>query len=216
MPNSKNAVLLNHHKKRTSDEQCKNMLRNISGSGRLVSAKDIGKITAVLKNNGCKVVLTQGVWDLIHEGHARYLQKAKKLGDVLIVAVDTDEVVKHRKGLNRPIVPEKERVNMISHLKHVDLIVMKESKTDNEKLIKIIKPDILVISKTTKSKIAGADFISRVKKRFGKHCGDVVGLMPQSTTSTTARIRLLTIKGAEDLAKELQKSVENFLYSNKI
>jgi len=190
-------------------------ISSILGSGRLIPTKDIGKIAAFLKKNGYKVVLTQGVWDLIHEGHAQYLQKARKLGDVLIVAVDTDEVVRYRKGPNRPIVPEKERVNMISHLKHVDLIVMKESKTDNEKLIKMIKPDVFVVSKTTKSKIDGADFISRVKKRFGKHCGDVIGLNPQSTTSTTARIRLLTIKGAEDLAKELQKSIETFLHGKK-
>lgn len=216
MPKSKNAASLKHSKKITTSEKCENMLQNILGSGKLIPAKDIERTVTALKSSGCKVVLTQGVWDLIHEGHARYLQKAKKLGDVLIVAIDTDEVVKHRKGPNRPIVPEKERVNMISHIKHVDLIVMKESKTDNEKLIKLIKPDILVVSKTTKSKIAGADFISRVKERFGKHCGDVIGLNPQSTTSTTARIRLLTIKGAEDLAKELQKSIETFLYSNKL
>ncbi|MFZ2187978.1 MAG: adenylyltransferase/cytidyltransferase family protein [Candidatus Moraniibacteriota bacterium] len=191
-------------------------ISSLLGSGKLVPTKDIGKIVRLLKKNNYKVVLTQGVWDLIHEGHAQYLQKARKLGDVLIVAVDTDEVVKYRKGPNRPIVPEKERVKMISHLKHVDLIVMKESKTNNEALIKIVKPDILVISTTTKSKVAGADFISRVKKKFGKHCGDVVGLKPQSTTSTTARIRLLTIKGAEDLAKELQKSIESFLCGNKL
>jgi len=196
--------------------QYKNMPQNILGSGKVIPTNNIREITTTLKDNGYKIVLTQGVWDLLHEGHAKYLQKAKKLGDVLIVAVDTDEVVKYRKGPSRPIVPEKERVKMISHLKHVDLIVMKESKTDNEKLIKLIKPNILVVSKTTKSKIAGADFISRVKKRFGQHCGDVIGLMPQSTTSTTARIRLLTIKGAEDLAKELQKSIENFLYNNKL
>ncbi len=191
-------------------------ISNILGSGRLIPTKEIGEIVKALKDNGHKIVLTQGVWDLIHEGHARYLQKAKKLGDILIVAVDTDKVVKYRKGPTRPIVPEKERVRMISHLKHVDLIVMKKSKTDNEKLIKIIKPNILVISKTTRSKKAGADFISQVKKKFGKHCGDIIGLEPQSTTSTTARIRLLTIKGAEDLANELKKSIESFLYNNKV
>lgn len=187
------------------------MVRNVLGSGRLVPTKDIGKIATTLKNNGYKIVLTQGVWDLIHEGHARYLQKAKALGDVLIVGVDTDEVVKHRKGPNRPIVPEKERVNMISHLKHVDLIVMKESKTDHNKLIRTIRPDVLVISESTPPN-GKKSFFEEVKEEHESFCGKIVNLKPQSTTSTTARIRVLTIKGAEDLAKELQKSIESFLY----
>ena len=191
-------------------------ISDILGSGRLVPTKDIGKIVTDLKKNGHKIVLTQGVWDLIHEGHAQYLQKAKEFGDVLIVAVDTDEVVKHRKGPNRPIVPEQERVKMISHLKHVDLIVMKESTTDHGKLIRIIKPDVFVISESTASTKKDKSFFEDVKDEHSKFCKKIVNLKPQSTTSTTARIRLLTIKGAEDLAKELQKSIENFLYSNKL
>ncbi|MDR3559648.1 MAG: adenylyltransferase/cytidyltransferase family protein [Candidatus Pacebacteria bacterium] len=191
-------------------------LSSFLGSGRLISTEDINKITTALKNNGYKIVLTQGVWDLIHEGHAKYLQKAKGFGDILIVAVDTDEVVRHRKGPNRPIVPEKERVKMISHLKYVDLIVMKESKTDHNKLIRTIKPDVLVISDSTPSNKEGKSFFDEVKEEHEKFCGKIINLKPQSTTSTTARIRLLTIKGAEDLAKELQKSIENFLYNNKI
>ncbi len=191
-------------------------ISGILGSGRLIPTKDIGKIATILKKNNYKIVLTQGVWDLIHEGHAQYLQKAKKLGDVLIVAVDTDEVVKYRKGPNRPIVPEKERVKMISHLKHVDLIVMKESKTDHGKLIRTIKPDILVISESTASNKKDKSFFEDVKEEHSKFCKKIINLKPQSTTSTTARIRLLTIKGGEDLAKELQKSIENFLYNNKL
>jgi D-beta-D-heptose 7-phosphate kinase/D-beta-D-heptose 1-phosphate adenosyltransferase len=89
-------------------------ISSILGSGKLIPTKDIRKVVNFLKKNDYKIVLTQGVWDLIHEGHAKYLQKAKEFGDILIVAVDTDEVVRYRKGPNRPIVPEKERVRMIS------------------------------------------------------------------------------------------------------
>lgn len=190
-------------------------ISSILGSGQLIASKDIGKISTLLKKNGYKVVLTQGVWDLIHEGHAKYLQKAKELGDVLIVGVDTDAVVKDRKGPSRPIVPESERVKMISHLKHVDLIVMKESKTDHGKLIRAIKPDVFVISQTTQSNYEGKQFIDGIKEEHGEYCKEIINLEPQSTTSTTARIRLLTIQGAEDLARELQKSIENFLYNRK-
>lgn len=190
-------------------------ISNLLGSGKLISAAEIGQIAALLKKNGHRIVLTQGVWDLIHEGHAQYLHKAKQLGDVLIVGVDTDEVVRHRKGPTRPIVPEQERVKMISHLRSVDLIVMKESKTDHGKLIRDIQPDILVISETTPPNVDGKTFLQEVCDEHNKYCKKIVNLEPQSTTSTTARIRLLTIKGAEDLAKELQQVIENFFYSKK-
>lgn len=188
---------------------------SLLGSGKLIPAEEIKKISILLKKNGHKVVLTQGVWDLIHEGHAKYLQKAKALGDVLIVGVDTDEVVKFRKGPTRPIVPENERVNMISHLKHVDLIVMKDSKTDNGKLIRAIQPDIFVVSESTESNYEGRKLIDGIREEHGNFCKEIINLEPQSTTSTSARIRLLSIKGAEDLAKELNKVIENFLYSKK-
>lgn len=187
-------------------------ISRLLGSGELISTEDIEKISTLLKENGYKVVLTQGVWDLIHEGHAQYLQKAKDLGDVLIVGVDTDEVVKHRKGPTRPIVPQQERVKMISHLKPVDLIVMKESKTDHGKIIRAIKPDVFVISETTPPNINGKSFLEEITEEHRPYCKEIVNLEPQSTTSTSARIRLLTIKGAEDLAKELHKTIENFLY----
>src|SRR5581483_4103234 len=80
-----------------------------------------------LKQQGHKIVLTQGVYDLIHEGHARYLQAAKAHGDVLIVGVDSDELTRLRKGPNRPIVPEQERINMLLHLRHVDIVTVREA-----------------------------------------------------------------------------------------
>lgn len=187
-------------------------ISNLLGSGKLIPSEEIAKISIQLKENGYKVVLTQGVWDLIHEGHAQYLHKAKQLGDVLIVGVDTDEVVKFRKGPTRPIVPEQERVKMISHLRPVDLIVMKESKTDHGKLIRDIQPDILVISETTPPNVDGKTFLQEICDEHKDYCQQIVNMEPQSTTSTTARIRLLTIKGAEDLAKELQEVIQKFLY----
>jgi len=188
---------------------------NTTGDGYLIPTKDIKRTVDSIRKENKKIVLTQGVWDLIHEGHAEYLQKAKELGDILIVAVDTDEVVKHRKGPTRPIVPEKERVKMISHLKHVDFIVMKESKTDHGKLIRDIRPDILVISQSTEANIKNKSFFEEVKEEHNKFCKKIINLEPQSITSTTARVRLLTIQGAEDLAKELHKIINKFLYNKK-
>jgi rfaE bifunctional protein nucleotidyltransferase chain/domain len=184
-------------------------------SGQLIKDTDIKQLSADFKKAGYKVALTQGVWDLIHIGHARYLQKAKKLGDVLIVAVDTDEVVRHRKGPNRPIVPEEERVQMISHLKSVDVIVMKKSKTDHGKLIRLIKPDVFVVSKTTASANAEKKFIEEIEEEHKNFCKKIINLNAQATTSTTARVRTLTISGMEELAEELHKMIDKFLHNKK-
>ena len=67
---------------------------------------ELKKLVDEFKKEGLKVVLTQGVYDLLHEGHALYLEVAKSYGDLLIVGVDSDELTRMRKGPNRPIVPQ--------------------------------------------------------------------------------------------------------------
>src|SRR3989304_5889449 len=77
------------------------------------------------RRDGKKIVLTQGSFDMLHIGHARYCKEAKKHGDLLIVGVDSDEKIKARKGPDRPIVPEDERLEMLTYLSSVDLVVLK-------------------------------------------------------------------------------------------
>lgn len=168
---------------------------------------ELRDVVDALKKTGYKIVLTQGVYDLIHEGHAKYLEAAKQLGDVLIVGVDTDALTRKRKGPNRPIVPQKERLQMLAHLRSVDVLTLRDVQHDMSYLVEVISPDIFVISKST------SDFKNILKecKKFAKK---IVILEPQSTTSTTARIRNLTIEGAEELASEVQKITNGFL--NKI
>ncbi len=166
---------------------------------------DLEKVIVSLKKDGRRVVLTQGVWDLLHEGHARYLEKAKSYGDILVVGVDSDELTKKRKGPNRPIVPQSERVNMLVHLRHVDIVTIREHHHDIGDLIRLIQPDVLITSKST------SDFTDELKKEYDNHCGEIMTLSPQATTSTTARIRDIAIEGAEDLAREVKKITEDFL-----
>jgi len=168
--------------------------------------KDLKTLVEEFKKKGLKIVLTQGVYDLIHEGHALYLEAAKSLGDVLIVGVDSDELTRIRKGPTRPIVPEAERVKMLIHLRHVDVVTVREAKQDIGSLIRLVRPDVLVTSSSTE------DF----KKDLGtgtynEYCKKIVVLPPQATTSTTARVRNLTMEGAENLAREVQKLTEKFL-----
>lgn len=157
------------------------------------------------KKSGKKIVMTQGVYDLIHEGHAKYLQKAKSHGDILIVGIDSDELTKIRKGPKRPIVPEDERIEMLLHLRHVDYVTIHQVRHGTTDLVALVQPDVLITSASTE------DITDKVHSTFKDICGDVIVLPPQATTSTTARIRLLTIDGAEQLANQIDNLIKEFI-----
>lgn len=89
-----------------------------------------------------KIVFTNGCFDIIHRGHVEYLQKAKELGDLLILGLNSDLSVKRLKGENRPINKEKDRAIVLAALECIDYITIFEEDTPLE-LIKIVKPDIL-------------------------------------------------------------------------
>ena len=108
--------------------------------------KTLNELKAIreqLKSGNKKVVFTNGCFDLIHAGHVDYLSKAKEMGDVLIVGLNSDSSVKRIKGSKRPILKETERKFILSNLKPVDYIVIFNEDTP-EKLIKELVPDILV------------------------------------------------------------------------
>lgn len=106
---------------------------------------DIEKLKEILnkKNNGKKIVFTNGCFDILHRGHVEYLQKAKELGDLLVLGLNSDSSVKRLKGESRPINNEKDRAIILSALECVDYIIIFEEDTPLE-LIKNLKPDILV------------------------------------------------------------------------
>lgn len=162
---------------------------------------------AHFKNLGMEIVLTQGSWDLLHIGHARYFKEAKNHGDLLIVGVDSDEKVRERKGPERPIVPQEERLEMIAHTRYVDIVVLKELATPKWQLIKIVQPDVLIATKETYNK--------EQIEELEKFCGKVVVLDPQATTSTSAKIRRLQISTAKKLEEKLTprilKAIEEVL-----
>ena len=90
-----------------------------------------------------KIVFTNGCFDLLHVGHIRYLSQAKKLGDFLIIGLNSDRSVKKLKGKDRPINSFQDRATLLSALNSVDLVIKFEEQTP-ENLIKDIVPDILV------------------------------------------------------------------------
>jgi rfaE bifunctional protein nucleotidyltransferase chain/domain len=156
-------------------------------------------MVAALRTIGAKIVLTQGTFDVIHIGHFLYLEKARQLGDVLIVGVDSDEKVRRRKGPDRPVVNERERVKMLTHVRHVDIVTLKLHDAPKWSLIKLIKPDVLVATQST--------YTPHQIKQLKKWCGQVVVLEPQATTSTTARLRRLNIGMSQKMKQAITESI---------
>ena len=89
------------------------------------------------------IVFTNGVFDILHPGHTRYLAEARRLGDVLVVAVNSDRSVRLNKGPSRPINPEGERAEVLAALAFVDAVVIFDAETPHD-IIAAIEPDILV------------------------------------------------------------------------
>jgi len=122
---------------------------------------ELKAIRLKLKASGKKVVFTNGVFDLIHSGHIDYLSKAKLLGDVLIVGLNTDDSVKRIKGEKRPILSQEERAFIISNLKPVDYVIFFNEDTP-EKLISELIPNVLVKGADwTVDKIVGKDIVEK-------------------------------------------------------
>ena len=179
---------------------------------KLVDTETLLKLVQNYRQIGKKIVLTSGSWDILHVGHMRYLERAKEHGDILIVGVDSDKRIKKRKGAGRPIVPEDERIEMLSHLSYVDHVYLKDVNDPKNHLIKTVLPDILIVSETT----------GHTKKDYSdkqKYCGKLVIMERQAQTSTTARIRILHVDGqkklAEQLIKEIPKLIEDILQGKK-
>lgn len=109
----------------------------------IVSREELKIIRNKLKLDGKKVVFTNGCFDLIHAGHVDYLLKAKQLGDVLIVGLNSDDSIRRIKGEKRPILTQNERAFIVSNLKPVDYVSFFEEDTPAG-IISDIIPDILV------------------------------------------------------------------------
>ena len=105
--------------------------------------KELRPLLDILRATGKKIVFTNGCFDLIHTGHTRYLAKAKSLGDILIVAVNSDASVRRIKGDKRPINNEAERMETLAALESVDFVVIFHE-PDPEWIISELQPDVLV------------------------------------------------------------------------
>lgn len=171
----------------------------IFGGKCILNPKELKKAVDHCKGLDLRVVLAMGAWDLVHIGHARYLKEAKNHGDVLVVGVDSDEKVRAKKGPDRPIVPQEERLEMITHLKYVDIVTLKEHKAPKWSMIKLVRPHTLIATAETYS--------NGQVKELKKYCENVVVLDPKATTSTSAKIRRLQISTAKKMEETLRPKI---------
>jgi D-beta-D-heptose 7-phosphate kinase/D-beta-D-heptose 1-phosphate adenosyltransferase len=104
---------------------------------------DVVAFASQLRASGKTIVFTNGVFDLLHPGHVRYLQHARSLGDALIVGINSDRSVRKVKGPERPITPEQERAEILAALECVDAVAIFDEETPFE-IISAIAPDVLV------------------------------------------------------------------------
>jgi rfaE bifunctional protein nucleotidyltransferase chain/domain len=111
--------------------------------GAVLLRSTLSELRGQLKKAGKKVVFTNGCFDILHRGHVDYLAKARGLGDVLIVGVNTDASVQRLKGPNRPVVQEDDRAAVLAALGVVDYVCLFDEDTPYE-LIRAVVPDILV------------------------------------------------------------------------
>jgi len=138
-----------------------------------------------LRQAGETIVFTNGCFDILHVGHVRYLREAKKLGDILVLALNSDASVRAIKGEKRPLVPEDERADIMAALESIDYVILFDDPTPQQ-LIEYLKPDILVKGGDwAEAAIAGADFV----KASGGRVITIPLTEGRSTTNIVEKIR---------------------------
>ncbi len=125
----------------------------------LLSREILKEVCRELKKSGKKIVFTNGCFDVLHSGHTKYLSESKKLGDILVIGLNSDNSVKRLKGENRPINNELDRAEVLSSLASVDFVSIFDEDTPFE-LIKCVTPDVLTKGGDYNPKnIVGADYV---------------------------------------------------------
>ncbi len=126
---------------------------------KILTQKELVREVNLLKKAGKQIVFTNGCFDILHAGHIKYLNSAKKEGDILVVGLNSDKSVKSIKGEKRPIVPQMQRAEVLSGLSSVDYITFFDE-PDPLNLIKEVSPDVLVKGNDwAEDNIIGADYV---------------------------------------------------------
>ncbi|XOB42485.1 MAG: adenylyltransferase/cytidyltransferase family protein [Candidatus Nealsonbacteria bacterium] len=168
----------------------------------ILDYKKLSKIIKAHKTLNQRIVCTIGSWDMLHIGHVRYLSSAKDHGDILIVGVDSDRAIKlYKKNPLRPIIPQGERMEMLSYQSFVDYISLIDDVDKSGhwqmNLIKAIKPDVFVTS-------LGEAYPTEQRKQIAKFCNHLKVLKRQAKKTSTTKIIEKTVK------QRLEHLLKNF------
>jgi len=139
------------------------------------------------KRNGRRVVFTNGCFDLLHQGHIELLEKARAMGDALIVGVNCDQIVNQLKGKGRPVYPAEERAEILAALESVDAVIIFDEPTPRE-IISALLPDVLVKGGDwPKDKIVGREEVEAA----GGKVESIPIVSGESTTAIITKIRAI-------------------------
>ncbi len=170
----------------------------------ILSLAEMEQTVSHLKGLKQTIVLTSGSFDLIHLGHVKYLARAAELGDVLVVGVDSDAKIKARKGADRPMVPESERLELLAHQRPVDYIFLKPLDEPRWALIKAVRPDVLVLT-------ADHSYSDEDLEALKEFVGDIQVLERQASVTTSERIRQMYMHLGERLGPELARILPDLI-----
>ena len=158
-------------------------LSYIESVGTFYSREELVHTRAGWKAAGKTVVFTNGCYDLLHPGHIRLLEKARSLGDILILALNSDDSVRRLKGSSRPLIPERERAEVALGLAAVDAVTLFDEDTPRE-LIAAVLPDVLVKGADWAHWIAGREEVEAAG-------GKVLALSLEPGYSTTGIVETI-------------------------
>ena len=158
-------------------------MSNRADFAKVLTVPALRRRLATLRRAGRRIVFTNGVFDLLHPGHVRYLRAARRLGDALVVGLNSDHSARRLgKGTGRPLISHADRAEMLAALEMVDFVVVFDADTPAD-LIRAVRPDVLVKGGDwTADRIVGADFVLA-------HGGRVRALPFAPGYSTTALVR---------------------------
>jgi len=157
----------------------------------ILSREELANRIAAVRENGARIVLANGCFDVLHVGHVRYLAGARALGDILVVGINSDEQVAIQKGAGRPVLPANERAEIVAALESVTYVTIFDEPTV-EQLLLALKPDVHA---------KGTDYTTEsvperdVVRSYGGEVAIVGDPKDHSTTEILARIGGVTVDG---------------------
>ncbi|MGA2968057.1 MAG: adenylyltransferase/cytidyltransferase family protein [Candidatus Levyibacteriota bacterium] len=156
---------------------------------RIIDVEKAVKLSKRFRKEGKTVVLTGGCFDVIHLGHIKFLEAAKKTGNVLLIFIESDENVRRIKGEQRPIHNQDERAQVLAAIRFVDYVIkipFLKSNDEYDKLVLNLRPSIIAVTKDS----SATEHSKRQAKQIGAKLLEVIGHIPEKSTTKIAQIIL--------------------------